>query len=120
MRGRHATAEEKDYPNPITVEQGLTRLPPRRKEIGRGFEHGTLQVKFLRRRAAAMLQTPHTRRRSSCRRPRQRWFVGGSNCSASGVHDAPSRKPAGASLEDFSDDFVIWVFFYGPEGGEKP
>jgi mannose-6-phosphate isomerase-like protein (cupin superfamily) len=22
-------------------------------------------------------------------------------------------------FEDFSDDFFVWVFFYGPEGGEK-
>jgi hypothetical protein len=21
-------------------------------------------------------------------------------------------------FEDFSDDFVVWVFFYGPDGGE--
>jgi mannose-6-phosphate isomerase-like protein (cupin superfamily) len=23
-------------------------------------------------------------------------------------------------FENFSDDFVCWVIFYGPEGGEKP
>jgi len=22
-------------------------------------------------------------------------------------------------LEDFSDDFAVWVFFYGPDGGEE-
>ena len=29
--------------------------------------------------------------------------------------------PAGAPhrFEDFSDDFATWVFFYGPEGGER-
>jgi hypothetical protein len=21
-------------------------------------------------------------------------------------------------FEDFSDDFAVWVFFYGPDGGE--
>jgi len=21
-------------------------------------------------------------------------------------------------FEEFSDDFLVWVFFYGPEGGE--
>jgi mannose-6-phosphate isomerase-like protein (cupin superfamily) len=28
--------------------------------------------------------------------------------------------PAGVEhrFEDFTDDFVTWVFFYGPEGGE--
>ena len=28
--------------------------------------------------------------------------------------------PAGVvhRFEDFSDDFVVWVLFYGPEGGE--
>jgi len=30
--------------------------------------------------------------------------------------------PAGAPhrFEDFSDDFVTWVIFYGPQGGERP
>jgi mannose-6-phosphate isomerase-like protein (cupin superfamily) len=30
--------------------------------------------------------------------------------------------PAGAPhhFEDFSDDFVTWVIFYGPAGGERP
>lgn len=23
-------------------------------------------------------------------------------------------------FEDFSDDLVVWVIFYGPEGGERP
>jgi mannose-6-phosphate isomerase-like protein (cupin superfamily) len=23
-------------------------------------------------------------------------------------------------FEDFSDDFAVWVFFYGPDGGEVP
>jgi mannose-6-phosphate isomerase-like protein (cupin superfamily) len=23
-------------------------------------------------------------------------------------------------FEDFSEDFAVWVFFYGPEGGEMP
>jgi mannose-6-phosphate isomerase-like protein (cupin superfamily) len=29
--------------------------------------------------------------------------------------------PAGVvhRFEDFSDDFATWVFFYGPEGGER-
>ena len=29
--------------------------------------------------------------------------------------------PAGVAhrFEDFSEDFAVWVFFYGPEGGER-
>ena len=23
-------------------------------------------------------------------------------------------------FEDFSNDFAVWVFFYGPDGGEEP
>jgi len=23
-------------------------------------------------------------------------------------------------FEEFSDDFAVWVFFYGPAGGERP
>ena len=30
--------------------------------------------------------------------------------------------PAGVAhrFEDFTDDVVVWVLFYGPEGGERP
>jgi hypothetical protein len=36
-------------------------------------------------------------------------------CSAARKNDQ-----TGTLIEDFSDDLAVWVFFYGPEGGEKP
>jgi mannose-6-phosphate isomerase-like protein (cupin superfamily) len=40
---------------------------------------------------------------------------------SAGVGDA-FFVPAGAlhCFENFSSDFVTWVVFYGPQGGEKP
>jgi uncharacterized protein YjlB len=38
-----------------------------------------------------------------------------------GAHDV-LFVPAGVEhrFEGFSDDFAVWVFFFGPEGGEEP
>jgi hypothetical protein len=35
---------------------------------------------------------------------------------------ATPQYPAGAvhRFENFSNDFVTWVVFYGPQGGESP
>ena len=82
------------------------------------FRHGTLLVKYYAPRGADQ-QTPHTRDEiyvvargrgvffnGTLRRP----FAPGDLLFAeAGV---PHR------FEDFSDDFGVWVMFYGPEGGE--
>src|SRR5262245_37861083 len=82
------------------------------------FEHGSLQVKMYASRGRDS-QTPHTR---------DEIYVVARGC---GVYfDGESRRrfqtgdlifaPAGNEhrFEDFTDDFAVWVMFYGPEGGE--
>lgn len=82
------------------------------------FQHGTLLVKYYAPRGSDQ-QTPHTRDEiyvvargrgvffnGTARRP---FAAGDLLFAAAGV---PHR------FEDFSDDFGVWVMFYGPEGGE--
>ena len=83
------------------------------------FEHGSLQVKMYAPRGYDS-QKPHSR---------DEIYVVARGC---GVYfDGVSRRrfqtgdlifaPAGSAhrFEDFSDDFAVWVMFYGPEGGEN-
>lgn len=82
------------------------------------FQHGTLLVKYYAPRGND-LQTPHTRD--------ELYVV----AKGRGVFfDGTSRQPfvpgdllfaaAGTPhrFEEFTDDFGVWVMFYGPENGE--
>jgi mannose-6-phosphate isomerase-like protein (cupin superfamily) len=84
------------------------------------FKHGTLLVKYYAPRGSDA-QTPHTRDEiyvvaqgggvffdGTSRRP----FVPGDLLFAAA--GTPHR------FEAFSDDFGVWVMFYGPENGEVP
>ena len=82
------------------------------------FTHGTLLVKYYAPWGSDA-QTPHTRD--------ELYVV----AQGSGVFlDGTSRRPFGSGdllfaaagvthrFEEFSDDFGVWVMFYGPENGE--
>lgn len=81
--------------------------------------HGTLEVEIYRP-SKVDLQQPHTRDEIYVVISGSGWF-----------HNGPLRHrfepgqvllvPAGVKhwFEDFTDDFAVWVFFYGPEGGEE-
>lgn len=83
------------------------------------FEHGSLQVELYAPRGHDP-QTPHTR---------DEVYV---IAQGSGVFfEGEARRkfqagdllfaPAGSKhrFEDLTDDFAVWVMFYGPEGGEQ-
>ena len=84
------------------------------------FEHGTLTVKLYAPRGVDM-QTPHTRDEAYI-------VIGGRGTFVCGEERKPFEPsdflfaPAGLPhrFEDFSDDLLVWVLFYGPEGGEQP
>jgi len=83
------------------------------------FEHGSLQVKLYAPRGNDA-QSPHVRDEIYVVARGEGWFVNGGRRHRFGPHDVLFAQ-AGVvhRFEDFSDDFAVWVFFYGPERGES-
>ena len=104
----------------LQVTEALTKLPsPDGKRFATIFEHGSLAVEIYAPRGIDP-QQPHTRD--------EVYFV----ASGSGVYVCGDIRQtfgptdllfaaAGVAhrFENFTDDFVVWVLFYGPEGGES-
>jgi mannose-6-phosphate isomerase-like protein (cupin superfamily) len=103
----------------ITLEEAAALLPtPDGKRSIAVFEHGTLQVKLYAPRGSDP-QQPHTRDEIYVIARGEGSFVTGGHRRRFAVHDVLFAKAGVAHrFEDFSDDFLVWVFFYGPEGGE--
>jgi len=103
----------------VTLEEAAALLPtPDGKRSAAVFEHGTLQVKLYAPRVRD-LQQPHSRDELYVVARGDGWFVNGEQRHRFGPHDVLFAKAGIAHrFEEFSDDFLVWVFFYGPEGGE--
>jgi mannose-6-phosphate isomerase-like protein (cupin superfamily) len=92
---------------------------PESKDSVSLFRHGTLEVKMYAPRRHDP-QHPHTRDEAYivaqgsgtyfCAGERKPFEQGDFLFAAAGIEHR---------FEDFSDDFFVWVLFYGPEGGEK-
>jgi mannose-6-phosphate isomerase-like protein (cupin superfamily) len=104
------------------LTQALRRLPPvdttpRSAPI---YQHGSLLLKvFAPHRTDP--QQPHTRDEIYLVAQGRGSFVNGDARHPFGPGDV-LFVPAGVvhRFEDFGDDLVLWVVFYGPDGGEKP
>jgi mannose-6-phosphate isomerase-like protein (cupin superfamily) len=103
----------------LTVRDGLARLPgPRGERFVELFQHGTLSVELYAPREKDF-QSPHTRDEVYA-------VAQGTGLFRNGVQRHPFGPgdvlfvPAGVEhrFEEFTADLVVWVFFYGPEGGE--
>jgi len=103
----------------ITVAEGLSRLPgPKGERFAELFKHGTLSVELYAPRGKDP-QKPHTR---------DEVYVVVSGAGDFVVGKERTKFQAGDTLfvaaheehrfENFTDDLAVWVFFYGPEGGE--
>ena len=103
----------------ITLAEATAMLPtPDGKRSAAVFEHGSLQVKLYGPRGADQ-QQPHTRDEAYVVARGTGWFVNGPHRHAFAPHDVLFVKAGVVHRFDrFSDDFLVWVFFYGPEGGE--
>jgi mannose-6-phosphate isomerase-like protein (cupin superfamily) len=97
----------------------LSRIPgPNGERSTLVFEHGTLTVKLYAPRGTDT-QKAHTRDEGYI-------VVHGSGTFVHGDQRDPFRPndflfaPAGLPhrFEDFTHDLLVWVIFYGPEGGE--
>jgi mannose-6-phosphate isomerase-like protein (cupin superfamily) len=103
----------------VTIEEAMARLPaPEGKRFATVFEHGTLSVEIYAPRGTDP-QQPHTRDEAYI-------VVRGSGEFINGESREPFAPgdflfvPAGAEhrFMNFTDDLIVWVIFYGPEGGE--
>lgn len=103
----------------LTPSAALAALAQTDKPFVLLFRHGTLEVEFYRPEGVDR-QTPHARDEVYV-------VVSGSGTFVSGGTRRPFEPgevlfvPAGVEhrFEDFTPDFATWVFFYGPEGGER-
>lgn len=106
-------------PYRLTVPEALARLPgPDGERYVELFRHGTLSVELYAPRGQDP-QSPHTRDEVYVVISGEGEFVNGADRHPFGPGDV-LFVPAGVThrFEEFSDDLAVWVFFYGPEGGE--
>ncbi|MBI1777330.1 MAG: cupin domain-containing protein [Proteobacteria bacterium] len=105
----------------VGVEEVLARI-----ELAAGirsataFRHGTLELKLYAPKQQDP-QQPHTRDEVYVVVSGNSRFVHGEAVDLVEPGDI-LFVPAGMAhrFEDFTHDLVLWVIFYGPEGGEQP
>jgi mannose-6-phosphate isomerase-like protein (cupin superfamily) len=103
----------------VTLEEAIKRLPgPQGERSVPLFEHGTLVVKMYAPRGTDP-QTPHSRDEVYIVARGSGEYVSEDTRLRFDVGDF-LFAPAGVAhrFENFTDDFFVWVLFYGPEGGE--
>ena|SRR5260370_22568074 len=103
----------------INLSEALNRLPgPQGERSVALFEHGSLVVKLYAPRGNDP-QTPHSRDEVYVVAQGNGEFVcGGARQTFTSTDVLFASAGAEHRFENFSDDFAVWVFFYGPEGGE--
>jgi mannose-6-phosphate isomerase-like protein (cupin superfamily) len=107
-------------PARLTPDDARAALRRAGKEFVPLFRHGSLEVEWYEPKEIDR-QEPHLRDEVYV-------VVSGSGDYVCGDRRQPFEPgevlfaPAGVvhRFENFSDDFATWVFFYGPEGGERP
>jgi mannose-6-phosphate isomerase-like protein (cupin superfamily) len=103
----------------LTVADAIAQLPgPKGERFVELFQHGSLSVELYAPRGVDP-QTPHARDEVYAVVRGSGWFRNGSDRHRFGAGDV-LFVPAGVvhRFEEFTDDLMVWVFFYGPEGGE--
>ena len=106
------------YQRRVTVTQGRDWPLAPGSLASHVLTHGTLLVEYYAPRGTDT-QKPHTRDELYVVISGTGWFVNGPERHEFAPGDV-LFVPAGEvhRFEDFSDDFAVWVVFYGPEGGE--
>ena len=104
----------------VALAEVLPRLPPVGTRSAEAFRHGSLLVKVYAPRGHDP-QTPHQQDEIYIVMTGSGRFATGGEARRFGPGDmlfvaagVPHR------FEDFSDDLVLWVVFWGPDGGEVP
>jgi mannose-6-phosphate isomerase-like protein (cupin superfamily) len=105
----------------ITKDAALAALPgPKGERFRELFRHGTLAVEIYAP-VDRDPQSPHTRDEVYVVASGSGTYVSDGGREPFGPGDF-LFAPAGVAhrFENFSCDLVVWVLFYGPEGGEAP
>ena len=105
----------------VSVADALARVPGAGGErFAKVLEHGSLVVEIYAPRGSDP-QQPHTRDELYVVVEGRGEFACGAERHAFAPGDV-LFVPAGVEhrFENFTDDLVVWVVFYGPEGGERP
>jgi mannose-6-phosphate isomerase-like protein (cupin superfamily) len=103
----------------VTVVEAMERLPgPGGERFAKVLGHGTMEVEVYAPRGHDP-QTPHSRDELYIVADGTGEFVNGPERHLFGPGDV-LFVPAGMDhrFEEFTEDFIVWVIFYGPEGGE--
>lgn len=103
----------------LTIAEGMARIPgPGGERFVKLLEHGSLEVEVYAPRGVDK-QQPHARDEAYVVAHGSGDFVNGEVRQQFGPGDF-LFVPAGVPhrFENFSDDLVVWVIFYGPVGGE--
>ena len=104
----------------ITVAEGLSKLPgPKGERFTELLKHGTLSVELYAPRGKDP-QKPHTRDEVYVVVTGAGDFVAGKErikFQAGDMLFVAAHEEH--RFENFTDDLAVWVFFYGPEGGER-
>ena len=103
----------------VTIEEALARVPtPEGKRFATVLEHGSLLVEIYAPRGTDP-QQPHTRDEAYIVVKGSGEFINGESRERFTPGDF-LFVPAGVEHRfiNFTDDLVVWVIFYGLEGGE--
>ena len=103
----------------VTVAEAEACLPgPKGERFAPVLEHGSLVVEIYAPRGVDP-QQPHTRDEAYVVVRGSGDFINGGSRQNFGPGDF-LFVPAGVEhrFENFADDLIVWVIFYGPEGGE--
>ena len=104
----------------LQVTEALIKLPgPDGKRFATIFEHGSLAVEIYAPRGIDP-QQPHTRDEVYFVASGSGDYVCGDSRQTFGTTDLLFAAAGVAHrFENFTEDFAVWVLFYGPEGGES-
>jgi mannose-6-phosphate isomerase-like protein (cupin superfamily) len=109
-----------DTARQIAASEAISKIPPAGgKRFAELFRHGSLQVQVYAPRARDT-QRPHSQDEVYVIMRGSGLFVNGTQRFVFGPGDVLFAA-AGEEhrFERYTEDFMTWVFFYGPDGGER-
>ena len=104
----------------VKLADAATTIPTRDGKLyAELFRHGTLTVEIYAPKGVD-LQQPHTRDELYIVVAGRGWFLVEGKRVEFGPGDALFAAAGEVHrFEDFTEDLLVWVVFYGPEGGER-